>query len=105
MLADEEDLRVKVEAQVLELRKSGLTANLMVETRVRIAVADLIVSAATRADADLIVVGTHGRGATASALLGSVAKDLLHISPCPVLVVTPARAPAETKAAERVAVG
>ncbi|SHF41760.1 universal stress protein A [Desulfacinum infernum DSM 9756] len=36
---------------------------------------------------DLIVVGTHGRSALASALLGSVANTVVLRAPCPVLVV------------------
>jgi nucleotide-binding universal stress UspA family protein len=37
--------------------------------------------------ADLVVVGTHGRGAIGRALLGSVAQSVLHASPVPVLTV------------------
>jgi nucleotide-binding universal stress UspA family protein len=36
---------------------------------------------------DLIVMGTHGRGGVARALLGSVAVDVMRHAPCPVLVV------------------
>ena len=42
-------------------------------------------------DADLIVVGTHGRGAVATAMLGSVTKSLLRVAHCPVLAITPVR--------------
>ena len=38
---------------------------------------------------DVIVIGTHGRGASTAALLGSVSRRLLHAADCPVLVVTP----------------
>lgn len=37
--------------------------------------------------ADLVVVGTHGRGGLNRALLGSVADRVIRLSPCPVLAV------------------
>jgi nucleotide-binding universal stress UspA family protein len=43
--------------------------------------------------ADLIIVGTHGRGALGRALLGSVAQSILHKSPVPVLTVRSPTAP------------
>ncbi len=50
-----------------------------------------IVDLATDERADLIVIGTHGRGGVDRALLGSVADRVLRVAPCPVLAV---RAPA-----------
>lgn len=46
-----------------------------------------IVAAACDEKADLIVMGSHGRGAFASALLGSVSDGVLHHAHCPVLIV------------------
>jgi nucleotide-binding universal stress UspA family protein len=40
-------------------------------------------------DAQLIVVGSHGWGATRRLLSGSVSTRLVHSAPCPVLVVRP----------------
>ena len=42
-------------------------------------------------DVDLIVMGTHGRGAIAHILLGSVAEKVVRKSPCPVLTVRKAQ--------------
>lgn len=46
-----------------------------------------ILKAADRLDADVIVMGTHGKGAMAHAFLGSVAEKVLHKSKRPVFVI------------------
>ena len=46
-----------------------------------------IVQDAKVRNADLIVMGTHGRTGLAHALLGSVAERVLRTAPCPVLTV------------------
>lgn len=46
-----------------------------------------IVDYASRRDVDLIVMGTHGRGAVAHLLMGSVAERVVRTAPCPVLTV------------------
>lgn len=38
-------------------------------------------------DAELLVVGSRGRGAFTSALLGSVSMHVIHRAPCPVVVI------------------
>jgi nucleotide-binding universal stress UspA family protein len=49
--------------------------------------ADAIVEAAAEEKADLIVMGTHGRGGLSRVLLGSVAEHVLRKAACPVLTV------------------
>jgi nucleotide-binding universal stress UspA family protein len=59
------------------------------------AAAPALVSVA--ASAAMLVVGTHGRGAVAGLILGSVSHDVLLNMPCPVLVVPRSAAPAGTE--------
>lgn len=48
---------------------------------------EAIARAAKDEAADLVVVGTHGRGGVARLLLGSVAARVVSSAPCPVLTV------------------
>jgi nucleotide-binding universal stress UspA family protein len=51
--------------------------------------ADGILSAAEQLHADLIVMGTHGRGALARLLLGGVAERVVRKALCPVMTARP----------------
>jgi nucleotide-binding universal stress UspA family protein len=57
--------------------------------------APLMAIEARRHDATLVAIGTHGHGRLPGILLGSVATQLLHNSPCPVLIARSHTAPAE----------
>lgn len=72
-----------------ELEQSGL------ETEVELAVGiphREIVDLAKKHGADVIVLGTHGRGFVSHAILGSTAERVLRHAPCPCFIV---RDPAE----------
>ena len=66
-----------------ELRDMTLNVDTMVRGG---APADQIIRAADELEADLIVVGGRGKGTVAAIVLGSVAYQVLHHAPCPVLV-------------------
>jgi nucleotide-binding universal stress UspA family protein len=51
--------------------------------------AESIAQLAEDVEADLVVVGTHGRRGVARVFLGSVAEGTVRLAPCPVLVVRP----------------
>jgi len=50
---------------------------------------DMIVEAAEAERVDMIVVGSHGRGAVGRFFIGSVSEHVVRHAPCPVLVVRP----------------
>jgi nucleotide-binding universal stress UspA family protein len=53
----------------------------------RVRVADTVAALAEEMQACAVVVGTRGRGAVRSKLLGSTSAELLRCAPCPVVVV------------------
>ncbi len=50
---------------------------------------DQVVSAAEAERVDMVIVGSHGRGAVGRLFLGSVSEHVVRNAPCPVLVVRP----------------
>jgi nucleotide-binding universal stress UspA family protein len=59
-----------------------------------------IAQLAADVEADLVVVGTHGRRGFTRLMLGSVAEATVRLAPCPVLVVRPKALPVQAPAIE-----
>lgn len=78
-------------SDALELRaQRARNAHVSVATQLRTGSAhDQVVQAARELGAALIVIGSHGAGALASVLVGSVAARIIRHAPCPVLVIPP----------------
>jgi nucleotide-binding universal stress UspA family protein len=73
-----------LEARAARVRDSGIACTVqLIEGNP----AAEIVRHADELHADLIVLGTHGRGGLAHAVLGSVTERVVHRASCPVLVV------------------
>jgi len=69
---------------VAKARAEGLSARAVLRTGVAY---QEITALAVDERADLIVIGTHGRGGIGRALLGSVADRVVRLAACPVLTV------------------
>jgi nucleotide-binding universal stress UspA family protein len=66
------------------LRKANLDATALL---VQGATVEVILKEASKLDVDMIVVGSHGRGAMYQLLVGGVSEGVLHGAECQVLVV------------------
>jgi len=64
-------------------RKAGVKAVIVTSSLP----AHAIVTYARDSRIDLIVMGTHGRGAAPASMIGSVAERVVRTAPCPVLTV------------------
>jgi nucleotide-binding universal stress UspA family protein len=104
------DLPADAAAQLQELAKSAVTqlARAGAAANIRRVVTHFltgspareIVWLATHLDAELIVVGTHGRRGAQRVMLGSVAEQVVRTAGCMVLVDRPKDHPREWKAAD-----
>jgi nucleotide-binding universal stress UspA family protein len=81
----EDDARLRLNQQLVDSDKSGPRTVPVVVTATSPAMA--IVDYAKEHGIDVIVMGTHGRGAFAHLVLGSVAERVVRFAPCPVLTV------------------
>ena len=81
----ERSAREQMDALITVDDRTMLHATPVVVTAV--GVAQAVVDYATAKAIDLVVMGTHGRGAMAHLLMGSVAERVVRLAPCPVLTV------------------
>lgn len=89
-------LKARVQSQADEWRKSTGKSFERLVTHIRSEVpASEIAQLATDLEADIVVVGTHGRRGIQRFLLGSVAEGVVRMAPCEVLVVRPRDGEAE----------
>jgi nucleotide-binding universal stress UspA family protein len=104
---DEDELQAKVRKQIADLKSAGVSAEIEMHSTMTGGPAPVIADTAAREQADVIVTGTRGHTALAGVIVGSVAQRLLHVAPCPVLVVPPPHGPSGqgTVRAEQVAAG
>jgi nucleotide-binding universal stress UspA family protein len=84
----EASLQADAEARATEFVGKSQRGTVEVETQVMVGepFADICQSAAQE-QADLIIMGSHGRTGLSHVLLGSVAERVVRHAPCPVLVV------------------
>ena len=66
---------------------AGLPHDVPIETRLMDGTAVEAICKEAKYGVDLLVVGSRGWGPVRRVLLGSVSSRLLHVAPCPVLVV------------------
>jgi nucleotide-binding universal stress UspA family protein len=89
-----QQLRLYAEARLARFRRehgeSAKAGSVRIVTHVRLdAPAEEMAQLAADLEADLVVVGTHGRRGLSRVLMGSVAEGVVRLSPCTVLVVRP----------------
>jgi nucleotide-binding universal stress UspA family protein len=80
----ERDAREQLEKSLPSGERSKLPTHVAIETG---SPAAMIVAYAESHDIDLIVMGTHGRGAIERMWVGSVTQGVLHRAQCPVVSV------------------
>jgi len=84
------DLRTHVQRRLDDYHamrpNAGYPSRIVTHVRME-APAEEIAQLASDLEADLVIVGTHGRRGFSRMLLGSVAEGVVRLAPCPVLVV------------------
>lgn len=83
----EEEGRLILERAAAKAQAVGVTASTAMVAAAREPISATLLAEATKWQADLIVMGTHGRRGIGRAVLGSVAESLLRTTLLPVLLV------------------
>jgi nucleotide-binding universal stress UspA family protein len=76
----------KLQAQVRDLHPDREADSILIKHG---PVSKAVLAAIAESDADLLLIGTHGRGGLSKLALGSVAEELLRTVPCPVMTIGP----------------
>ena len=79
---------VKIHDYAARMGAGGLDVTPML---VQGSTSDAILKEASKLGVDIIVVGSHGRGAMHHLLMGSVSQGVIHAAGCPVLIIPNAR--------------
>lgn len=74
----------RLQSMSADLRNKGIDATALL---VQGATAETILNEAEKLQADIIVLGSHGRSPAQQIILGSVSAGVLHKAGCPVLIV------------------
>ncbi len=82
----EADVQQSLESAREQVKAAGVDADIVMVHGIPF---QSIIDVARDRQADLIVMGTHGRTGLKHVLLGSVAERVVRHAPCPVLVVRP----------------
>jgi nucleotide-binding universal stress UspA family protein len=85
--ANEDELEAGVRAAAARLAEGGIETTVEVASSGIGGPAHALAEIAEHERADVIVAGTRGHSPVAGLLLGSVTQRLLHVAPCPVLVM------------------
>jgi nucleotide-binding universal stress UspA family protein len=84
-------IRTETETEMAELKTKLQTKFPTLEIQIRLVenndIGDAILTEAEKLDADLIVMGSHGRKGLRRLVMGSVAEYILREAKCPVMIV------------------
>lgn len=98
-----EDAETRLHAWLAPVRAAGIVCDVIALDGAN--PAPRIIEIAERIEADLIVMGTHGRGGFERLLLGSVTEKVVRIAKCPVVTVPPPSVATSTLPFKRILCG